>query len=340
MNQTLFLVKLAPFAALALLVACGGGGGGGSEASGGGQTPAPIAAPSAGGGGGATAGTLYYQYGSAYRLDLSSGKETPYDLALASKKQLGYSGGDFFTDVEEEFFDHGGSSGGWKYNVNLRNIRPDPLTKRSSLPTITRNISDGRIVGPVQPSPDGKLFAMHITDEDLTSEPLGPTSDFVYVFDSTLKVLFKARNYGDPVWFGNDRIIVVRGDSLYTLTVTASPVATRIGSQGLGKPGSGVGLPAVSPDGHAIAFVQDDSVWRVGLDGSGLTRLTVPFPHTLWTTWSPDGTRLLVQAGVCGIADVGIRAPPIVMISPTVQNQNTSALNPVKLGCGPIYWLP
>jgi hypothetical protein len=61
--------------------------------------------------------------------------------------------------------------------------------------------------------------------------------------------------------------------------------------------------PAVSPSGASVAFVRTDqrgsSVYTIGTDGSGLTRLTPAGSPAIAPAWSPDGTKLAF-AGVDG----------------------------------------
>jgi Tol biopolymer transport system component len=63
----------------------------------------------------------------------------------------------------------------------------------------------------------------------------------------------------------------------------------------VGAPGT-VAHPALSPDGRRVAFTSDRAgnadIWLVGVDGTGLRRLTDHPAEDSWPTWSPDGARI------------------------------------------------
>lgn len=307
-----------------LVVGCGGGGGGG-----GGGTPGP----------GTPAGAWYYNGpGTAVRFDLATRDEISVTLNADSQENLGYGGG-MFTDVDEQTFTTADPN---EYTVNLRNVAPNPFSIRSSLPPASFGIS-GSVRGPAQPSPNAALFAINTRESANLGDPF---FDYVYVFNATLDITFRLRGYRDPVWLGNDRLVVVGEDAdegLFTVTVGGSPTVARIGRAGLGVPGSAPRRPSISPDGRSIVYMHGDSVWRIGVDGSGLTRLSSASATATWPTWSPDGSQIaLVQGGVCG----GFNSPDIVIISATSANQDLASATrvtrkngaPVR-SCGPVYWL-
>ncbi len=79
------------------------------------------------------------------------------------------------------------------------------------------------------------------------------------------------------------------GGGLYLRRPGAPPVRL------VGSPGT-VRHPALSPDGRRVAFTGDRAgsadIWVVGVDGTGLRRLTDHPAEDSWPTWSPDGTRI------------------------------------------------
>lgn len=290
-----------------------------------------------GGSAGSVSGTLYWASGSSARtFDLATGTEKQVArLSLDSGFQLGYGGG-IFTDVE------------------TTGVRPEYVTvnlRQSTGPNLYTLIGSlgpfplmGSQSGPIRPSPDGKLFSMHTRESAGLGEPY---FDYIYVFDAALDIVFKLRNYYYATWLGNDRLVVASGSNLYTVTVAASPVVTRIGPDGLGLPAEGTAQPSVSPDGRSIAFDQGDAIWRINVDGSGLAQLTKPKLDVGWPSWSPDGSRLVVSRSPCQFFDIGVIGPggtgrtdKIFVISATATNQDLDAIPPVAPGCGPVYWLP
>jgi hypothetical protein len=306
-------------ATVALVAGCGGGGG--DAVSGGGT-------PGTGGTGGLT-GAWYYDghFGSATRFDLSTRAEI--EASIAGSASLGYGGG-MFTDTAEQVSI---TSAPNQYTVNLRNVTPNPFSLKSSLMTFP--LPGGFVVGPIQPSPGGTLFAMQTRESAGLGEPF---FDYVYVFDAALNITFKQAGYRAPAWLANDRLVVAADDGLYTMTVAASPTITR-----LGQPGTATNRPMVSPDGHSVAFLQGDSVWRIGTDGSGLTQLTVAKIEINWPAWSPDGSQIVLVSGICG----QFAGPDLVVISATATNQNVNQAATVlrnngapARSCGPVYWLP
>jgi dipeptidyl aminopeptidase/acylaminoacyl peptidase len=157
------------------------------------------------------------------------------------------------------------------------------------------------------------------------------------VFDAKLDVTLKVAGYHSPAWLSADRLVVAGEDCLFTLPIVAAPAFER-----LGRPGTAPDRLTVSPDGRSVAFLQDDLLWRIGVDGSGLTQLTVASATANWPTWSPDGSRIALVNGVCG----QLAGPDIVVVSATRTNQNLYRAATVKRhngaparSCGPVYWL-
>jgi len=79
------------------------------------------------------------------------------------------------------------------------------------------------------------------------------------------------------------------GGGLYLRRPGSTPVRL------VGGPGT-IGHPTLSPDGRRVAFASDRAgsadIWVVGIDGTGLRRLTDHPAEDSWPSWSPDGTRI------------------------------------------------
>ncbi|WP_432957820.1 VWA domain-containing protein [Micromonospora haikouensis] len=96
---------------------------------------------------------------------------------------------------------------------------------------------------------------------------------------------------GRLVWVGHQAPAdgADRSGGLYLRRPDAPPLRL------VGAPGT-VAHPALSPDGRRVAFTSDRAgnadIWLVGIDGTGLRRLTDHPAEDSWPTWSPDGTRI------------------------------------------------
>jgi TolB protein len=63
--------------------------------------------------------------------------------------------------------------------------------------------------------------------------------------------------------------------------------------------------PSWSPDGKKIAFALGDSIYRIGIDGQGRTRVVGGLVHPL-VRWSPDGRKLLYTSDSYPAADAWV----------------------------------
>ena len=126
-----------------------------------------------------------------------------------------------------------------------------------------------RIEMPSNPSwlPDGSTIAFASADGLFLVDPADPEFDIPTTTDF----------YGLP---GSQSIVVTQ----VALDLTVTP-----------------GRPSWSPDGTRLVFGATDSsgnidVYAVGLDGSGLTRLTTDAADDYQPAWSPDGSRIAFRS--------------------------------------------
>ncbi len=284
---------------------------------------------------GETGALLYSTAGQAARFDLASGRLSESALAASTTRLLGHANG-LLAELEVDTSTRAHPN---HYTARLRRVAGGALEAVGTLPAF--DIEGGRISGPFQPAPD----AQHFASQTQQSAGLGqPYVDHVLVFDRSARVVARLRGLRDPAWLGNDRLVAASDDGLYLLNLRdlrggPSPAAR------IGRVGPAPERPSVSPDAGAIAFAQGGSIWRIGIDGSGLTRLTLPHAGQSWPAWSPDGTKLIVPRSDCPLIGAGRGAPELAVVSSTQPDQDiVQAPRIMRDGrvplraCGPVYW--
>jgi dipeptidyl aminopeptidase/acylaminoacyl peptidase len=277
----------------------------------------------------ADSGALVFSTGGdVVRFDLATHRVATGRLAGPTFRLIGYSHR-LVTEFDVE------TSISAKPSVVTIRLHDASLAKSGELPAI--EMERGRLTGPVQPSPDGRLFALQTQESrDLHDAP----ADHVSIIDAGSRVRLRLRGYTDPAWIDDDRLVVAAEDGLYLLSLRAGGAPRRIGAVGR-QPAQ----PSVSPDGRAIAFAQGNALWRIGVDGSGLQRLTRPRPGQSWPSWSPDGARVVLARGACPLFGTRVASPELVIVSSTASDQDVDRAEPVMRdakqpvrSCGPVYW--
>jgi len=147
-------------------------------------------------------------------------------------------------------------------------------------------------------SPDGSKLAVTVTSySDYKID-----SDAVLVFDKGGNVIARFNNKYMADWTPDGRLVMtgsIKNESvdgsvrtkatpgIYVSDATLSTV-TRI-DPNLNDPAPY--HAAVSPDGKKIAFIKNDHVWTINIDGSDLKQITAADNDNIETfpTWSPDG---------------------------------------------------
>ena len=281
-------------------------------------------------------GTFVYTLGGdVIRYDVATKKQTSLELRWRSEEQLGFGNGVFtnVVEVDDEYAVDllASGAGGWT------------VAKKVAIPPL---VGTGFPNGPVQPSPDGKLFAGTTRESAGLGEPY---IDYVVVFDAASTLKSRISQHRDAVWASSTKLILARDDGLSFFDV-ATKQGGRVGTWTLGDATDHPRNVALSPNGAAVAFVQGDSVWVAPPDGSkGPARVTSTSSGQAWPTWSPDGTRLAVISRTCaGTNGSTVPPPEVAVVSATGTNQDVrsaatipSATNNAPLRtCGPIYWLP
>lgn len=223
----------------------------------------------ANGGAGGGGGTLYCLLGTGsviHKLDLGSG----------AYKELGFGQGPVSTPEGTVIYDDGN---------DMVESAEDFTTKRVIVGFDSDVERSNNGEHNPQLSPDGKLVAYHTNDDNS------------YVADrQTGEIVARFEHEGvteafiHPSWTPDGRIVVNGGFANPGLYVSdaALKTLTRF-DKDLAQPD----YARVSPDGSKVAFVLQNRVWTVNMDGSGLTRIDPQedsedrFPQ-----WSPDGTQV------------------------------------------------
>jgi len=146
-------------------------------------------------------------------------------------------------------------------------------------------------MGEIAWSPDGRTIAfyseqdggIHVVDVDGTNE----------------RVLWQRTggpNQDSPSWSPDSSRIYYASGDVWVANADGS------GSRVLADLPRHVGWVALSPDGSAIAFSEQESdgnsgaIWLMDADGSNVRRVTDATSGNWYTvTWSPDGSRLLIE---------------------------------------------
>lgn len=223
----------------------------------------------AAGGGGALTGTLYCELG-------ESGDLHQLDLATGAYKKLGFGHGAVLTPEGTLVYDDG----------NDLVESPVDLTTKRVIVKINADVEHSNN-GEHDPqlSPDGSKIAYQTNDNN------------AYVVDrQSGKVLarFEQKSVSDafldPSWTPDGRLVLGGGFANPGLYVSDAGLTTLTRfDPDLTQPT----YPRVSPDGTKVAFVLQERLYVVGLDGTGLTRLDPQEDgEDRFPTWSPDGTKV------------------------------------------------
>lgn len=170
-------------------------------------------------------------------------------------------------------------------------------------------------------SPDGGQIAF---TRDLEAAPRAFEPDvFKINADGTGEVrLTEAWGFdAQPAWSPNGEKIAFSSERFggeYTYGIGVMDSADGANQAEIISMGGSSEEPAWSPDGRFIAFTSDardpdrEDIWKVGVDGSGLTRLTEAYDQPDQSpTWSPNGERIAfdsVRKGDDGFEIYSMRA--------------------------------
>lgn len=146
-------------------------------------------------------------------------------------------------------------------------------------------------------SPDGAKVAYHV-------EPIYWDSR-VIVAARDGKKLAEFAGVTEPCWTPDGRLVVAND-----LGTQKSKSALSLSDKSLTKLAridpnlDDAAMPAVSPDGKRVAFVNHGHVWVMNLDGTNLKQVTFSSGGEARPAWSPDGTALAVTTKQHGVVQL------------------------------------
>jgi WD40 repeat protein len=152
-------------------------------------------------------------------------------------------------------------------------------------------------------SPDGQLiaFAARPVDASQGLFALPDASYHVYVMTRNSEILADLRGFAQPTWIPDGRLVMAGGLAVSPsfegqmgifITDTNFSQVTRL-DQNLSQPTD----PAVSPDGQQIAFVSENVVWRIDVNGNVLGKITDSEQTIHSLSFSPDSSALALGYG-------------------------------------------
>ncbi|MBZ0285771.1 MAG: S8 family serine peptidase [Anaerolineae bacterium] len=250
------------------------------------------------------------------------GRDTLYIMNADGRDERPLFSGETFNDYEASFSPDGsqivfvsdrGGIGRDIYTANVDGTNIQPIT------------TDGRIKGTPTFSPDG----LEILFWDQTND--GSINVYRYtIADGEILLVTDGQTSGSPVWsplgdaifFDSDR-----GDGFWAVYRAAPDGAS---PERMTDSGVNSGRSTISPDGQQIAFVTDrdqsDDIYRVNIDGRGLTRLTINDASDHSPAWQPA-----IPPNVVEIAVLPTPIPASDALGPPTVGQSASGVETVPI---------
>jgi Tol biopolymer transport system component len=280
------------------LAACGGGGSEGGGDAGGGTGAVPAPPPPGGGSGGGGSGQAVINPGLTGKLFLESVYEfAEFDLATGVSRmvrpelarQSAAEDGSEFVGIDGFVVD----------NSPGDDAQALVFFGRDGLTTSRFLVLEG-FGGTPYLSHDKKhvLVEWHSIESGDAGGVYVPT-----VFDREGNIVNRFPGYIDYRWLPDGRILLARGESIYTATLTGNPVVLAT------IPGENPQALLVSRDGSKIAFsfgnfnLRENQTWLMNADGSNIRQVVASGnSNNQPLDFSPDGNYLLVAEGINYVA--------------------------------------
>ena len=267
-------------------------------------------------------GTLTFAGGSVWPevvvdLDAASGRVTPRFTGIDPHRTrsgeavflTAISGGGGYPDVGVVVADAQGAIGGPVY------VCP------------SFNFVDNRVCHTPKLSPDTRLVAFGAYAS--SSADQYTLTSWVLVHDRNGAEVARFEGFAHPDWTPDGRLVMMSGAGVW-VSDAALRTVTRVDHGQVGSPAT---MPAVSPDGRRVAFVWNEQLWTLTLDGRGELARVDTFDYAISAVaWSPDGSAFAVIP-----FDVVSPLPYVMMFHPG--DAGSAVAHPLSFyPYGPISW--
>ncbi|GAA2532567.1 MULTISPECIES: amidohydrolase family protein [Streptomyces] len=183
-----------------------------------------------------------------------------------------------------------------------------------------RTVAEGRLLCP-SVSPAGRIAYLHLTGT--SDSPSLPAAEAALMVDDQVVTAGEDLAAAPPCWLGEDRLLYVadgriRIRVLDTPSVREIPFTARMPAPRPRRrpeerpwkadrpaPVRGIHLPALSPDGHSVAFAALNALWLMDIGGAPRKLVQASGVHHVQTpVWAPDGRSLLYCTDQGGLTAV------------------------------------
>ncbi|MFD7702157.1 amidohydrolase family protein [Streptomyces caelestis] len=183
-----------------------------------------------------------------------------------------------------------------------------------------RTVNEGRLLCP-SVSPLGRIAYLHLIGT--SSSPSLPAAEAALMVDDQVATIGEDLAAAPPCWLGEDRLLYVADGRIRIRTLGTPSVEEVAFTARMPAPQSrwrpkaplwkadrptpvrGIHLPALSPNGHTVAFAALNALWLMDVGGVPRKLVQASGAHHVQTpVWAPDGRSLLYctdQGGLTAI---------------------------------------
>jgi Tol biopolymer transport system component len=137
-------------------------------------------------------------------------------------------------------------------------------------------------------SNSGEYYALTMQNTNDTGifAGIGTTGNKVLIFNRNGRQIAEFKGYAQAAWMPDNGLVVAGDGSSNRGLFIINPNLKTI--KKLVEGFETAQLPAVSPDGKQVAFVKNDEIWTIGIDGTN-PKVAIFGGVSSFPTWSPDG---------------------------------------------------